>query len=94
LPESRSDGWKLASYEVAGNTPDKFTRPERTTDSAVPPGRNHFVTTNPAQCAGLISGVAARQFPTVAQIIFILKICVYPWLKFISDFSAAFPRFE
>jgi hypothetical protein len=48
----RSDGRKLASYEVAGNTPDKFNRPERTTDSAVPPGRKYFGTSNPAQCAG------------------------------------------
>jgi hypothetical protein len=70
LPKSRSDGGKLASYEVAGNAPNKFIRPERTPDSAVPPGRNHFGTANPAQCAGLISSVAPRQFPTAAQIIF------------------------
>jgi len=63
LPESRSDGRKLASHEVAGNAPNQFTRPERTPDSAVPPGRNHFGTANPARCAGLISGVAPRQFP-------------------------------
>jgi hypothetical protein len=70
LPESRSDGRKLASYEVAGNAPDKFTRPERTMDSAIPPGRNHFGTANRARCAGLIFSVAPRQFQAVAQIIF------------------------
>jgi hypothetical protein len=66
LPESRSDGRKLASYEVAGIAPKKFNRPEGTPDSAVPPGRNHFGTANPAQCAGLISGVAPRQFRSAA----------------------------
>ena len=30
--KSRSDAWKLASYEVAGNVSDKFGRPERTLD--------------------------------------------------------------
>ena len=30
---------KLAGYEVAGNLSMLFVRPERTTDSAVPPGR-------------------------------------------------------
>jgi hypothetical protein len=74
---------EINSYEVAGNTPDKFTRPERTTDSAVPPGRNHFGTADPAQCAGLISIVAPRQKPAF-----------HLWLKTISNFSAAFPRFE
>ena len=34
--ESRSDAWKLASYEVAGNVSDEFVRPERTMASAVP----------------------------------------------------------
>jgi hypothetical protein len=63
LPESRSDGRKLASYEVAGNAPNKFTRPAGMLDSAVPSGRNHFGTADPARCAGLISGVAPRQFP-------------------------------
>jgi hypothetical protein len=70
LPESRSDDRKLASYEVAGNTPNQFHRPERTPDSNVPPGRNHFGTANPARCAGLISGVAPSNFPTVARFIF------------------------
>ena len=40
---SRSDRWKLASYEMAGNASDKFVRPERTMDSAVPSGRISFV---------------------------------------------------
>jgi hypothetical protein len=29
---SRSDGWKLASYEVAGDAPAMFVRPEGTMD--------------------------------------------------------------
>jgi hypothetical protein len=61
LPESRRDGRKLASYAVAGNAHNKFTRPERTMDSTVPSGRNHFGTANPARRAGLISKVPAGQ---------------------------------
>jgi hypothetical protein len=38
--KSRSDAWKLASYEVAGNASDKSVRPERTMDSTV--FRTHF----------------------------------------------------
>ena len=37
--KSRSDEWKLASYEVAGRASRKFARPERTMDSAVLSGR-------------------------------------------------------
>ena len=42
LLESRSDGGKLASHKVAGNTSPKLIRPERTKDSVVPPGRNEL----------------------------------------------------
>jgi hypothetical protein len=42
LLESRSDGGKLASHKVAGNSFRKLIRPERTMDSVVPLGRNYL----------------------------------------------------
>jgi hypothetical protein len=53
--KSRSDAWKLASYEVAGNVADKFARPERTTDSAVPSGRISIWAVNQTLRVWLIS---------------------------------------
>jgi len=47
--------WKLASYEVAGNVSDKFVRPERTMDSAVPSGRISFCDVNQTLRVWLIS---------------------------------------
>jgi hypothetical protein len=48
--------WKLASYEVAGNAPARFIRPERTMDSAVPSGRIRFGSVNQTLRVWLISG--------------------------------------
>jgi len=48
--------WKLASYEVAGNAPGKFVRPERTMDSAVLSGRISFCDVNQTLRVWLISG--------------------------------------
>jgi hypothetical protein len=49
-------GWKLASYEVAGNVAAKLIRPERTMDAAVPSGRISFCDVNQTLRVWLISG--------------------------------------
>jgi hypothetical protein len=50
----------LASYEVAGLTPNEFMRPEGTPDSVVPSGRFHFCNPHPARRAGLMSSRISR----------------------------------
>jgi hypothetical protein len=54
--KSRATGWKLASYEVAGNVAAKLIRPERTMDAAVPSGRISFCDVNQTLRVWLISG--------------------------------------
>jgi hypothetical protein len=64
--KSRSDEWKLASYEVAGLCENNFVcrqgRWKADDDSTVLSGRISCWTVNPARCAGLISFAALRHF--------------------------------